>query len=331
MIKPLVLFSLLLLSYLSSVSASSPPSSYTYVISTAPSETTNPCFFKMVSKSPYHEEEDKIESPTNLSFGIAYELNDKNEFVELWRTQNWYAFHTYLASDCKHLVRVIRPSIRGFYLDSLEETIGIVFYNEGKVIKKYYISDLINDQVAHVFEPFDYYIWWYGIPYINGSFSIETTEGNIFEFNTHTGEVISVTRSNRSGSMVSSENLNIYIGNGLYESLGVSINLYYQGVDGNNKHHWEASLYEGNANGGNETAVYALPELKSAIQKSLRKKNYSVHIDKNLNITIMSARYGNFENVSAKLKFENVDAEGKYHWTLDSYEIIDLWPRRHEK
>lgn len=113
MIKQLFLLSILLLSSFTPVSANSPPESYTYMISPPSSGwylggDNFPCFFKMDS-DPDHDVYggDYYDDTKNISsFGIAYQLNAKNEFVEIWKTKNWYSFYTYLSYDCEHLVRI---------------------------------------------------------------------------------------------------------------------------------------------------------------------------------------------------------------------------------
>ena len=357
MIKSLVLFSLLLLSYLPSVSATSFDDAYTYITSSPQSSHRKECFFKMVATN-YYDQNDYTSASS--AFGIAYDLNSKGEQVELWRTQNWYSFRTYLSRNCESLVRMGRVAWYNYGASSLTGDVAVAFYKKGKLLKKYVVADLINDHQHGINIGYSTYIWdkhhYFGRFSSDAPFYIETTENNVFTFNINTGEVISVAKNRYKHDTTIRKNFDIFLPAAFYKSSEIYAFLHYQGVNSHHKHHWVSSkFYDENHSqygyynelardyGAGYNLITALPLLNkshifendpntgSVTQKDSREVDYSAVVDKNLNITIRAAQYGAFEEVSALLKFEKVDAGGNYHWTLDRYEITDLWPKRHKK
>ena len=337
MMKSFLIFSTLLFGYLPLVSATSFAKPY-YYITSSHSPYGNQCFFKMFAIDP----DVGIGIDGDLqSFGIAYQLNEKNELVEKWRTQGWYSFRTYIGADCEHLVRMGRES---WFLPSNEEAlkgdVAVAFYHKGKLIKRYSVADLINDHQRGIDVNYNTYSWDISRGFSrSSSFYIKTTENNLFRFNVYTGDVVSVATQRYQYPTHIDQDLDIHILAGLYESSEIYADLHYQGVNAHNEHHWISSRFytEDDSKfdeydelrrdyGEDYNLVTALPVLGRN-----EKKDYSTLVDKNLNITMLAAEYGKFEEVSAQLNFQGIDADNQYHWTLDRYEITDLWPRRHEK
>lgn len=74
------------------------------------------------------------------AFGVAYELDEKGDLIELWRTEGWYAFQVFLSDDCRYLVRMgVWPTIKEEYTD-----VAVAFYDRGKLVKSYEVRDLLK-------------------------------------------------------------------------------------------------------------------------------------------------------------------------------------------
>lgn len=87
----------------------------------------------------YHFEGDKI-IVDRPAFGIASEINQDGEFVELWRTEGWYTFEGFLSNDGRYFVRM------GLWASDQEHhtDLAVAFYDRGKLIKQYQVKDLIR-------------------------------------------------------------------------------------------------------------------------------------------------------------------------------------------
>lgn len=84
--------------------------------------------------------------------GICYEITNNGEFKELWRTEGWYSFRTFLvwASEGERPIRqhlyLVRMGNwhRGNKLS--EDDLAVAFYKDGKLLKSYSTVDLIHDK-----------------------------------------------------------------------------------------------------------------------------------------------------------------------------------------
>jgi len=156
------------------------------------------CFFLMKS------------DPNNIwnrekGTGICYEVTNNGEFKELWRTEGWYSFKTFLASgvdsnerpkrEHQYLVRLGNWP-RGRKLSA--ENIGVAFYKDGKLLKLYSTADLIRDEsaiyptVSHYKYLNDKYEPTLEYQYLTGGwiFKLVTIDGINYQFDATTGQII---------------------------------------------------------------------------------------------------------------------------------------------
>ncbi|HAL44875.1 MAG: hypothetical protein A2Y12_00290 [Planctomycetes bacterium GWF2_42_9] len=126
---------------------------------------------------------------TEKGSGI-YEVKNDGTFKEIWRTEGWYSFKTFLSSDGLCLVRLGNwPRGRA----PSNKHLAIAFYKEGRLIKSYSTSDLIKD-LSKVHPSVSHY------QYLDNSykpvledystkFHIVTIDGLLYEFDITTGKI----------------------------------------------------------------------------------------------------------------------------------------------
>ncbi len=137
--------------------------------------------------------------------GICYEVTRNGEFKELWRTEGWYSFKTFLASSYDgngqpkrlHLYLVRLGNWPRGHKPSVDD-VGVGFYKDGELIKLYSTVDLIRNvsavrpSVSHYeyldnkYEPVLEY------QYENGFsvFKLVTIDGVHYQFDVRTGQII---------------------------------------------------------------------------------------------------------------------------------------------
>jgi hypothetical protein len=96
------------------------------------------CFFKMIPEKWRYENNRPVKEKD--AWGVAYELGEDGEFVELWRAEGWYASEVFLSDDGRYLVRL------GVWPETNEEftDVAVAFYDRGKLLKSYDVRDLIK-------------------------------------------------------------------------------------------------------------------------------------------------------------------------------------------
>lgn len=85
--------------------------------------------------------------------GVAYHVDEKGEFREIWTSTGWYTFKGYLSDDGRYFVRF------GPWASDQENhtDLAIAFYDRGKLVKEYQVKeliqepDLLEDSVSHYF------------------------------------------------------------------------------------------------------------------------------------------------------------------------------------
>lgn len=134
------------------------------------------------------------------SRGIAYELTSTGELREIWRTEGWYSFQTFLALDGHHLVRM-GPWNEG---DSPKpDDLAVAFYRDGKLLKSHSTASLVRDH-SRVVKSASHYQWLAEYPMVprlgwDGDFRLTTIDGIEYRFDVTTGEIKSAeTESTRS-------------------------------------------------------------------------------------------------------------------------------------
>lgn len=124
------------------------------------------------------------------SSGIAYEVTHSGELREIWRTQGWYSFQTFLAADGRHLVRMgpwnegDKPS---------ESDIAVAFYRDGKLLKSYSTAALVRDR-SRVITSVSHYRWLAEYPATprlgwSGDFFLTAIDGMEYRFDVTSGEI----------------------------------------------------------------------------------------------------------------------------------------------
>ncbi len=105
--------------------------------------------FKMV---PAMETEKEGEPAIRLeASGVAYCIDEKGDFQEIWTSRGWYTFEGYLSDDGSYFVRI------GPWASDQENhtDLAIAFYDRGKLLKEYQVReliqepDLLEDSVSH--------------------------------------------------------------------------------------------------------------------------------------------------------------------------------------
>lgn len=111
-------------------------------------------------------------------------LYNKNDSYEpLWKVY-WYSFSVYPSSDGKHIVRI------GPWAQSTSD-LAIAFYEDGKQLKQYAISELVKDtsQLRHTVSHF---FWQSALEYNDeeGTVFLKTIDGHSYTFSVKTGEIV---------------------------------------------------------------------------------------------------------------------------------------------
>lgn len=96
------------------------------------------CFFKMIPEKWRYENNRPVKEKD--AWGVAYELDENGELVELWRTEGWYASEVFLSHDGRYLVRMGVWSVISEEFDD----VAVAFYDRGKLLKSYEVRDLIK-------------------------------------------------------------------------------------------------------------------------------------------------------------------------------------------
>lgn len=123
--------------------------------------------------------------------GVAYRLARDGTSEELWRTEGWYAFATHISRDGHFLVR---EGDWAFGSGPDTTHLGVAFYKDGKLLKRYSTADLIKDK-NNVSQSVSHYRWRSyegGYPYLryDNRFFLRTIEDVFFVFDITTGELI---------------------------------------------------------------------------------------------------------------------------------------------
>lgn len=134
------------------------------------------------------------------SRGIAYELTSTGELHEIWRTDGWYSFQTFLAADGHHLVRM-GPWNEGE--SPKPDDLAVAFYRDGKLLKSHSTASLVRDH-SRVVRSVSHYQWLAEYPVVprlgwDGDFRLTTIDGIEYRFDITTGAIKSAeTESTRS-------------------------------------------------------------------------------------------------------------------------------------
>mgnify|MGYP001765884185 FL=1 len=101
----------------------------------------------------------------------------------LWKVY-WYSFSVYLSSDGKHVVRL------GPWAQSTRD-LALAFYEDGKELKQYAISDLVKDTGA-LKHTVSHFFWRTDLKYNEkeGTVFLKTVDGISYTFSVKTGEII---------------------------------------------------------------------------------------------------------------------------------------------
>ena len=129
------------------------------------------------------------ESYEDIGQGKVCEVR-KDENKLLWEV-DWYARKVLLLNDGKRLIR-LGPWASKKDLSDL----AIAFYNKGKLIKEYKVSDLLEDENS-IKKTASHYFWRskiqsmpFGFVNKERKFVLTTIENETIIFNTKTGEII---------------------------------------------------------------------------------------------------------------------------------------------
>lgn len=130
--------------------------------------------------------------------GICYEVQPDGALKEIWKVTGWFTsfYHLRLDFDGKYLIHIGSK----FDRDSKEplKSLGIAFYNEGKLIKKYSVGDLLKD--GRKWDPEGSWLNWEPRFTHMGErqFELVTVDGIHYVFDYSTGE-IEITEHNAAG------------------------------------------------------------------------------------------------------------------------------------
>lgn len=136
-------------------------------------------YFKMLPKNK------EIKQDT----GICYRVTPTNEDIILWKTSGWYSHNVYLDNTGKYLVRTDNwGEGRSF----TENDLAVAFYENGNLIKKYSIKELVKNTTPSqmgVFDP-DWRVKEF-FNYKTNQFTLKTIENIEYVFSIISGEIIS--------------------------------------------------------------------------------------------------------------------------------------------
>jgi hypothetical protein len=125
---------------------------------------------------------------TVQAHGMAFELTESGDLEPLWQVEGWYA-RVHLASGGEFLVRE-GPWASG----PPGEELAVAFYERGREIRRYAVSELLVDP-QNVVHSVSHYQWQgslAGYPRLAGRdrFQLTTIEGELLTFNVRTGEIV---------------------------------------------------------------------------------------------------------------------------------------------
>ena len=138
-------------------------------------------YFKMSPdpKDPYDHEK---------GVGVAYSVSPKGVDQELWKTEGWYAFQTYLSSDGRHLIRLGNWP-RGHAPS--KDHLAVAFYEDGKLLKAHSTLDLIRN-LSKVRPSVSHYQYYKVTPNFKPNpqdFSLITVDDIEYTFDIKTGKI----------------------------------------------------------------------------------------------------------------------------------------------
>ena len=124
--------------------------------------------FVMLSKTP--DTGGKVDTlKARYRHSGLYRAN--NHRKSLWRV-NWYSSRVHISSDGAHLARIGRTSVSPVGDKPNMAQLALAFYNNGNLIKKYTIEDLIRDPRS-LFKSKDGFEWQNRIAFDDSSKSLE--------------------------------------------------------------------------------------------------------------------------------------------------------------
>jgi len=142
-------------------------------------------YFKMYTDSTniYNDEN---------GFGLAYEIKPGNKDSLLWTVSGWYSYNIFLSNNGNYLVR------KGHWPDAFDDPVefdkdlAVAFYNKGKLLKSYYVSDIVKDISKIQYSVSHYsYSKWENFNHWRNEFTLITNDDMIYTFDISTGEIIS--------------------------------------------------------------------------------------------------------------------------------------------
>ncbi|WP_411846040.1 hypothetical protein AAFN60_21235 [Roseibacillus persicicus] len=92
-------------------------------------------------------------------FGICYKVQAGGKFEEVWRTSGWWSQWIELSWDGKTLARVGCWSSGDQDEVEVGESLALALYRQGKLLKEYKVSDLVED-VDALYPTTAGYEWW---------------------------------------------------------------------------------------------------------------------------------------------------------------------------
>lgn len=138
-------------------------------------------YIVMVPNVPYGEE----------GVGIAFKV-EKDADKLLWQI-DWYARQVYISDNGINLIR------KGLWARDWRDLsdLAIAFYEKGKLLKSYQVSDLLEDKTS-ILRTATHYFWRprdkeapFGFSDTEDKFVLTTIEGKIFTFDVKSGELLS--------------------------------------------------------------------------------------------------------------------------------------------
>ncbi|TLD69674.1 hypothetical protein FEM03_17110 [Phragmitibacter flavus] len=127
--------------------------------------------------------------------GICYKVNQDGTFTELWRTSDWYSEDIQLHYDGNVLASVGTWRSGDQEVDA-KDLLAVAFYNKGKQVARYKISDLVKDEEKLVYSEgglswleYELYV---SPAFLPGEevFQIKTVDGIRYRFDINTGEIV---------------------------------------------------------------------------------------------------------------------------------------------
>lgn len=108
----------------------------------------------------------------------------------LW-TVNWYASQVHVASDGKYLVRVGRKALPSINKQPDMAQLALAFYENGKVLSKYLIEDLVQDP-NKLAKSDNSFLWAKRIAFddASGRLTVTLVTGQDVAFNVRSGKII---------------------------------------------------------------------------------------------------------------------------------------------